>query len=158
MRKIGAEKRDGRIIRYWCIIRILPYMSLFISSTALTPPVVAIGMVGLTVAGDMFTLSCRVTVVEGLVAQPDVIWVDSGGNAVMSGVNDVNVGNVMRSGRESTLGLEFNPLHTSHGGQYICRATINIPSIGVSGLSGSSSQNVVVQSKHCSEFMVVYVG
>ena len=107
--------------------------------------------VTLLTAGDMFILTCRVTVVEGLTVQPDVEWVDSGGNTVMSGVNDVTVGSVMRNGRESTLGLQFSPLHTSHGGQYTCGATINIQSIGVSGLSGSSSQNVTVQSKYCNE-------
>ena len=97
----------------------------------------------------MLTLTCRVTVVEGLTVQPDVEWLDSGGGAVMSGVNNITVGNVMRNG---SLGLEFSPLHTSHGGQYTCRATINIPSIDVTGLNGSSSQNVTVRSKHCSEF------
>ena len=95
----------------------------------------------------MLTLTCRVTVVEGLTAQPDVVWADPGDGAVISGMNDVTVGNVMRSGRESTIGLKFSPLRTSHGGQYTCRATINVPLINISDLSNSSSQDVIVQSK-----------
>ena len=118
---------------------------------ALTAPVLAIDIAGSTTAGELLTLTCRVTVVEGLTVQPDVEWVDSGGSVVTS-VNDVTVGSVMRSSNVSTLVLEFNPLHTLHGGQYTCKATINIQSIDVSGLSGNSSQNVTVQSKHCSEF------
>ena len=117
--------------------------------TAVTASMVDIVTVGSITAGNMLTLTCRVAVLEGLTVDPDVEWMDSGGSAVMSGVNDIAVDNLIRTGTESTLGLEFSPLHTSHGGQYTCRATINIPSIGVSGLSGSSSHNVTVQGKHC---------
>ena len=127
-------------------------MSLFPSSTALTAPMVAIDTADSATAGEMLTLICRVTLVEGLTVQPDVEWMDSGGSAIMNGVNNVTVGNVSRSGRESTLDLEFSPLQTFHGGQYTCRAIIDIQSINVTGLSGSSSQNVTVQSKHCNEF------
>ena len=113
--------------------------------TALTAPVVAISITGSTTAGETLTLTCKVTVMEGLTVQPDIEWVDSGGSAITSGVNDVAVGSVMRSGVESTLDLEFSPLHTSHGGQYTCRAII---SIGVSGLSGSSSEDIIIQSNY----------
>ena len=112
---------------------------------------VTIDTAGSSTAGEMLTLTCRVTVVEGLTVQPDVVWLDSGGSPVMSGVNDVTIGNVMRNGEESTRGLVFNSLHTSHGEQYTCRATVNVPLIGVSGLNGSSSHNVTIQSKHFSE-------
>ena len=120
--------------------------------TALTAPMVAINTVSVPIAGEMLTLTCRVTVVEGLIVQPDVVWLVSGGSAVRSGVNNVTVDDVMRNGSESTLGLEFSSLHTSHGGQYTCRAIINIQLIGVSDLRGNSSQNVIIQSKHYSEF------
>ena len=115
---------------------------------------VAINTVSIPIAGEMLTLTCRVTVVEGLTVQPDVEWLDSGGSAVRSGVNNniITVDNVMRNGSESTLGLEFSSLHTSDGGQYTCRATINIQLIYVSDLRGNSIQNVIIQSKHYSEF------
>ena len=91
--------------------------------TALTSPMVAIAKTGLTTAGDVLILTCRVIV---YMEWPDVEWVDSRGIMVTSSVNN---GNVMRSGREFTLDLEFSPLHTSHGGQYTCIATINIQSL-----------------------------
>ena len=114
-------------------------------------PEVATDTTGSSTAGEMLTLTCRVTVVEGLTVDPTVAWFDSDNNAVTSGVN-VTVGSVMRSGRESTLVLEFSPLHTSHGGRYTCIATILLPEIEVYALSGGRSLIIIVQSKHCSDF------
>ena len=121
------------------------------SCTALTAPVVRTDTAGSPTAGEMLTLTCRVTVVEGLTVDPTVTWLDSEDNPVTGGVN-VTVGSVMRSGRESTLVLEFSPLHTSHGGRYTCMATILLPEIQVYALSGGSSLIIIVQSKHCSDF------
>ena len=118
--------------------------------TALTAPMVAVDTTSTTTAGEVLILFCRATVVEGLTVQPDVVWLDSGGSPVMSGVNHVTIGILMINDIEFILGLHFSPLHTSHGGQYTCRATIDIQSIGVSDLNGSSSHNVMVQSKHYS--------
>ena len=114
-------------------------------------PVVAIDTAGTPTAGEMLTLTCGVTVVEGLIVDPTVIWFYSDNEAVPFGVN-VTVGGVMRSGRKSTLVLEFSPLHTSHGGRYTCIAIIMILEIGVYDLGGGSSLNIIVQSKHCSDF------
>ena len=119
----------------------------FLPSTAFTAAVVTITTTGSAIAGEMLTLTCRVTVVEGLTVQPDVEWLDSVGSAVTSGMNDVTIGNVMINSRESTIGLKFSTLRTSHGGQYTCRATINVPLMNISDLSNSSSQDVIVQSK-----------
>ena len=89
---------------------------------ALTSPMVAIAKTGLTTAGDVLILTCRVIV---YMEWPYVEWVDSRG-IIWLWIMNITVGNVMRSGREFTLDLEFSPLHTSHGGQYTCIATINI--------------------------------
>ena len=45
----------------------------------------------------------------------------------------------------STLTLTFNPLHSSHGDQYMCVASMNISGANVY-LSGSGSYNITVQS------------
>ena len=63
-------------------------------SAALPAPVVAIDTTGDSVAGSMYTLTCTVTVVENLVAQPTVEWLDSDNTAIMSG-SDITVGTVM---------------------------------------------------------------
>ena len=50
------------------------------------------------------------------------------------------------SGATSTRNLTFSPLLTSHGAQYTCQATINVPSINVTN-TGSNSTDAVIQSK-----------
>ena len=111
-------------------------------STALTAPVVVITTTGTPTAGAMFTLTCNVTVVEGLIVPPTIEWVDAGGMIIASDEDGIIVNNAV-----STLDLVFNPLNTSHGGEYTCRATINIQSINITNLLNSHSQNVIVQSE-----------
>ena len=86
-------------------------------------------------------LTCTVTVEEHLVVQPTVEW--SGGSV---GSESVSVGDIMRDGATSTRQITFSPLRTSHGGQYMCQADINIPSIGLMR-TASSSRDVTVQSE-----------
>ncbi len=54
---------------------------------------------------------------------------------------DVSVSELMLS----TFTLTFNPLHSSHGDQYLCVASMNISGADVY-LSGSGSYNITVQS------------
>ena len=98
------------------------------------------------IAGSTYTLVCQVSVVEGLVVDPDVVWLDSNGTAV-SGVN-ITVGGPSIEGSVVTRNLTFSPLHTSHGGDYTCRSSISVSSISVSSISLSSSNltHIIVQS------------
>ena len=61
----------------------------------LPAPMVDITPTGDSVAGSMYTLTCTVTVVENLVAQPTVEWLDSEQHTVMSG-SDITVDSVIR--------------------------------------------------------------
>ena len=45
----------------------------------------------------------------------------------------------------SNIALNFNPLRTSHGGVYVCEATVNIT--GIPPQSQTASDTVRVQSK-----------
>ena len=94
-------------------------------------------------AGNTYTLVCRVSVVEGIV-DPDVVWLDSNGMTV-SGL-DIAVGRPSIEGSVVTRNLTFNPLHTSHGGEYTCRASISVSSISIENLSNSSSTRITVKS------------
>ena len=89
-------------------------------------------------AGSVYSLVCTVKVVDGLVVVPDVVWMKDG-RVLVNGTNTTLTRTV--SGGNSTLNLTFNPLLTSHGGQYICLSTIS-----QLGLVASNSTNVVVQS------------
>ena len=113
---------------------------------ALPVPEVAIHSTGNTTAGEVYTLSCSATVVENLVVVPTIQWEYSNGSAVDGG-STFTLSAMVVSGNTTTRNLTFSPLRTSHGGEYTCRAIINIPSISITGLSNSQSTDVVVQSK-----------
>ena len=71
---------------------------------------------GSPVAGQMYTLICNGTLVGNTSLTPVVTWRNSTG--VVTNGNDITVSNGI---------LTFNPLHTSHGGQYTCQSTLSSP-------------------------------
>ena len=92
-------------------------------------------------AGSSYTLVCQVTVTQGLVVDPDVVWLDSSGMTV-SGL----MGRPSIEGNVVTRNLTFNPLHTIHGGVYTCHASVSLPSISIANLSSNSSTRITVLS------------
>ena len=92
----------------------------------------------------MYTLTCNATVVENLAVEPDIQWLYTNGTIV--GGTNITVGTVMMMGSRFIRSLIFSPLHTSHGGQYICEASVDIPAISLSGINNEST-TITVQSK-----------
>ena len=88
----------------------------------------------MSTAGQMYTLNCSVDVP----GTPSIQWQYSNGSEVTSG-DDITVSEGV---------LTFNPLLTSHGGEYTCQATA-----GMTGVIRTAMRNVIVQSK-CSEYFV----
>ena len=104
-------------------------------------------------AGNTYTVVCQVSVVEGLVVDPDVVWLDSNGTTV-SGL-DITVGGPSIEGSVVTRNLIFSPLHTSHGRDYTCRSSISVSSIS---LSSSNLTHITVRSMFiCSQYLAVHV-
>ena len=114
-----------------------------LSSPGLPPPVVIISSYGSTIAGSVYSLVCMVKVVDGLVVVPDSVWMKDGG-VLVNGTNTTLTRTV--SGGNSSLNLTFNPLLTSHAGQYTCVATISVPQLSLS-ITNSSAVTVSVQSE-----------
>ena len=104
---------------------------------------------GASTAGQTHTLTCTATVVENEVVEPTLEWLDTDKRVV--GGNDITVGPPITTGTNTTLTLAFNPLHTSHGGRYTCRAGVNIPAISLSN-SNEVSDIVVIQSKSFKDY------
>lgn len=77
---------------------------------------------GEAIAGQQYRLFCTVTFPLGLTNPITVQWYDS--NGVVSSGNGITVGGVLMSATNITSSITFNPLRTSHGGQFSCRATI----------------------------------
>ena len=110
----------------------------------LPPPEVSISRAGNPTAGEMFALTCSVTVVENLYTPPAIEWQYSNGSIITSGEN-IELEGPLSSGRMSNLTLRFNQIRTSDGGLYNCQATITIPVAAISDLTNASAMNVTVQ-------------
>ena len=83
---------------------------------------------------------------DNLAVDPDIEWLYTNGTTV--GGTNITVGAVMMMGNMFTQNLTFSPLHTSHGEQYICRASVNVSAVSLPVISSQSSMNVTVQSKN----------
>ena len=94
-------------------------------------------------AGQRHTLDCFATTVDFIKNIPTLEWTwtllgqNSGGTST-SQINGSTSANRL---------LTFDPLRTSHGGRYCCRAAIDIPEAGISNRSSSESTSVSVQSE-----------
>ena len=124
-----------------------PYIYTETFSAAIRAPLIDIHSGGTSTAGQPYTLSCTATVVENLVVPPRLEWLETDHDRRVVGSNNISVGIPVTTGTNTSLTFTFVPLHTSHGGKYTCRATINIPAISLLS-SGETDFVVVVKSKH----------
>ena len=106
----------------------------------------AINSSGSNVAGSEFTLTCSISEdISGLIAMPNAIWLNPDGGAVMPG-NDITIVTPPPSDRVVISTLTFNPLRTSHEGEYTCSGTITSPAQeGI--ISVRQQRDVSIQSK-----------
>ncbi len=77
--------------------------------------------------GTEYTLLCTVTGIPGMTLPPSVEWVGTDGDVIEGSDGNRTVSAVMSQGTVSTLSLTFNPVLSSDGGKYTCRASINVP-------------------------------
>ena len=104
------------------------------SFSALPPPVVTISPAsGVPTAGQTYSLTCSVAVVPHLVVEPSIQWFRQNGGVVSTS-----------SG--TSLPLSFNPLMTSDGDRYTCRASVDNTDVSMPP-SGEESRNLRVRSK-----------
>ena len=87
---------------------------------------------GSPMAGQMYTLICNGTLVGNTSLTPVVTWWNSTG--VVTSGNGITVSNG---------NLTFNPLRTSHGGEYVCQSTLSSPFSSIT----TALMNVTVLSK-----------
>ena len=116
---------------HWIIAKIsYTYMYLY---AALPPPSITITSEGSSIAGQSYTLSCSVSVVDGLVVLPLVKWLNSSGSMQQSTVG-------------LSLSLTFSPLMTSDAGTYQCVSVITIEEISVRA-NNSSDEAITVEGE-----------
>ena len=94
------------------------------------PTPVIFGDVGTAIAGQPFNRECIYTVIDNLIIDPTIHWVNSIDSIV-----------------SSTSSLSLTPLMTSDGGQYTCIVNISIIELNIS-LNGNGTTNVIVESEY----------
>ena len=104
---------------------------------------VVVGTEGNMMAGEPLTLTCTVSVLEGVSGVPVIAWRRPDGSSVDSD-DLVTVGDSETSDQITTRALEFHSLYTSHGGQYTCIATLDVDGSTSTALV---TKDVIVQSK-----------
>ena len=83
-------------------------------------------------AGESLTLTCSTSIQEGINGSSTLTWTR---DSIEQPGED----------RSGFLSLSLIPLHTSHGGVYICTARLTIPEAGVD-VSESNMTTITVQS------------
>ena len=106
-------------------------------------PVVRIESAGESTAAVNHTLTCTVTSEQDLRSPLLIQWTAPNGSII----GNETLVDVTVSRSSNNLSLTFAPLHTSHGGQYSCMASVNVPEANVF-LSRQASHNITVQYPH----------
>ena len=79
--------------------------------------VVAITPSGSNTAGEQYTLTCSASV-DGTTGTPSFQWLGP------DGLNVITTDSLMIIGTPSSSILQFDPLQSSHEGNYICQVTV----------------------------------
>ena len=91
-------------------------------------------------AGQIYSLNCGTSLFGNTSLIPVVTWRNSAG--VVTNGSGITVSNGV---------LTFNPLRTSHGGQYTCQSVVTSLSIS----TASAITNVIVQSKSSDVYIYI---
>ena len=124
---------------------------MIIFSLALTDPTIVLTPPLSNEAGQNVTLVCHVTVVEGLIINPNVMWRKFDGNSMVD-VTETNTLTIEQEteGANTTLTLRMSPIQYSDGAVYICSAETDLRRIIVGFAAygaASSNYSFIVTSK-----------
>ena len=107
-------------------------------------------------AGEVYSLTCDVSLSQNLRQSPVIEWVGPDGNVIdNTTLRDVSL---TSSSPSTTMTLLFNPLRTSHRGTYWCRATLTDTAANIR-IMNISSLPLIAQGKSESSLslIVLYV-
>ena len=122
------------------------YLCFSILSISVPRPAITVSVIseGSDTAGESYVLTCTVMEeIEGLINMPSLQWLNSLDQVVTNG-EGITVGQIQRTDTTATLVLTFDPVRTSHVGNYTCQGTLESPP---GPLMNTSEQTVTVQSK-----------
>ena len=108
----------------------------------LPPPTVTVISDNTSTAGQMHSLTCIATTKDFVVNLPILEWIQP----TMDVGADIALNEQINGTVSANRSLTFNPLKTSNGGRYTCRARIDISLVGIMNRSDSSTVDVRVKS------------
>ena len=91
---------------------------------------------GVPISGETYNLTCTVETN----VPPTVQWLYSSNSSEVTSSGNITVETEKITNSTTILTLSFNPLSTSHGGQYTCQSKIDTPPSTV-----NATRNVIVQ-------------
>ncbi len=97
----------------------IPNKPMLYSAVPATSLSLSIISTGSPIAGSIYDILCRATVMDGIQSTPIFTWLDPDGNRIVNGGN-ITVG----SATATSLPLEFGILRSSYSGEYTCRVTL----------------------------------
>ena len=97
---------------------------------------------GEPIAGQQYTIFCTVVFPVGLTSPISVQWYNSGG--LISNSSEITVRAPLILELNITSSIHFNPLRTSHGDQFSCRAALTSPAPPFS-LTRSVDVDIIVE-------------
>ena len=101
------------------------------------PPGIKIWSSGNSTAGEVYSLTCDVSLSQNLRQSPVIEWVGPDGNVIdNTTLRDVSL---TSSSPFTTMTLLFNPLRTSHRGMYWCKATLSDMDASIMIMNNSSA-------------------
>ena len=110
----------------------------------------SISAVGSTEVGQSLYITCTVTVVEGLVVQPTVVWTKMD-DVSMGDINDLNIPNVtVNEGGVTNVTIVLEPVKFEHRGMYYCMGMFNVSGITNDAQDESGAYNLTVDCKYIS--------
>lgn len=86
--------------------------------------------------GAPYSLTCSVSLIDGFISQPTILWYNGNNELVESSTNDNN----------GSLTLYFQSLNSTHAGLYTCSVSLTVPQININ-LNSNVTENITIQSK-----------
>ena len=97
---------------------------------------------GISTAGEVYSLTCDVSLSQKLRQSPAIEWVGPDGNVIYNAtLRDVSL---TSSSPSTTMTLSFNPLRTSHRGMYWCRATLTDTAANIILMNNSTASLIIL--------------